>query len=124
MQLSKRERQIMDVVYRLGAASSSQIQQGIPDAPGSSSVRTLVARLEAKGFLKHKEEGRRFVYVPIVPRSKARRNALTHLVRTFFNGSVAETLSALIDTNHGRIPDDEIERMRDMIERARRRRSP
>ncbi len=123
MQLSKRERQIMDVVYRLGAATSSQIQQGIPDAPGSSSVRTLVARLESKGWLKHKQEGRRFVYVPTVPRSKARRNALTHLVRVFFDGSVAETFSALIDSNQGRIPDDEIERMRGMIERARRRRS-
>ena len=124
MQLSKRERQIMDVVYRLGAASVSQIQQGIPDAPGSSSVRTLLARLEDKGWLRHKQEGRRFVYVPTVPRSKARRNALMHLVRVFFDGSVSETLLDLIDANRGRIPKDELDRMREMIEQARRRRSP
>jgi predicted transcriptional regulator len=124
MHLTKRERQIMDVVYRLGSASASQIQDGLPDAPGSSSVRTLVARLETKGWLKHVQDGRRFVYAPIVPRSKARRNALMHLVRVFFDGSVSETLSTLIDANSGRISDDEIVRMRKMIEQARRRRSP
>jgi predicted transcriptional regulator len=123
MQLTKRERQIMDVVYKLGAASASQIQEGIPEAPGSSSVRTLIARLEAKGWLKHTQEGRRFVYLPTVPRAKARRNALAHLVRVFFDGSVSETLSTLIEANRGRIPEEEIDRMREMIEEARRRRS-
>ena len=124
MQLTKRERQIMDVVYRLGAASASEIQDGIPDAPGHSSVRTLLTRLEAKGWLKHKQDGRRFVYLPTVARAKARRNALAHLVRVFFDGSVSETLSALIEANEGRIPQEEIDRMSAMIERARRRRSP
>ena len=124
MQLTKRERQIMDVVYRLGAASASQIQDGIPEAPGDSSVRTLLARLETKGWLKHTQEGRRFVYVPTVPRAKVRRNALTHLVRVFFDGSVSETFSTLIELNRGRIQEEEIDRMQKMIEQARRRRSP
>src|SRR5512134_3559995 len=93
--LTKRERQIMDVLYRLGRATAAEIVDGLLGAPGYSTVRTQLRVLERKGHVKHEEEGLRYVYMPTVPRHSARRSALKHLVDTFFEGSTAKAVTAV-----------------------------
>src|SRR5918996_476764 len=96
-QLSRRERQIMDVIYRLNKATAAEIHERLPDQPTYSTVRAKLRVLEEKGFVRHKEQGPRYLYTPTTPRDKARRSALQHLVDTFFGGSAEQVVAALLD---------------------------
>src|SRR3982751_1211699 len=95
--LSRRERQIMDVVYRHGHASAAEIHEELPEPPCAAAVRTLLRILEEKGHLRHEKDGPRHVYYPTTPRSVAQRSAVRHLIGTFFNGSRAAAIAALVD---------------------------
>ncbi|HEY9230230.1 MAG TPA: BlaI/MecI/CopY family transcriptional regulator, partial [Gemmatimonadaceae bacterium] len=96
-QLSRRERQIMDVIYRRGRATAAEVLQDIPDPPSYSAVRALLRLLEEKGHVHHEQDGPRYVYAPTVNRDRARRSALKHVVRTFFDGSATDAVAALLD---------------------------
>lgn len=117
--VSRRERQILDVLYRLGRATAADIQQALPDPPSYSAVRTLLRILEEKGHVRHTQDGTRYVYLPTVARDSARRSALRHMLNTFFEGSATHAIAALIDEDSKRLSDDDWDRLADMIERAR-----
>lgn len=117
--LTKRERQIMDVLYRLGRATAAQIMAHMPAAPGNSTIRTQLRVLERKGHVRHEEHGLRFVYMPSVPRRAARRTALKHLVDTFFEGSTAKAVAALLGGEASRVSDEELRRIADLVRAAR-----
>jgi predicted transcriptional regulator len=117
--LTKRERQIMDRLYKLGRATANEILEGLSGEPSSSTVRTQLRVLEAKGFVRHEEEGLRYVYLPTVPRHAARRSALKHLVETFFDGSNAKVVAALLGGEGARVTDEELDRIVALIKNAR-----
>jgi len=117
--LSRRERQIMDVVYRLGRAAVGDVLERIPDPPSYSAVRALMRILEEKGHLTHEQDGPRYVYLPTVPADTAQRSALTHLVRTFFQGSTGAAVAALLDLDDGTLSEPELDRLSRLIEQAR-----
>ena len=102
--LGKRERQLMDVVYRLGRASVAEVRDGLEEPPTYSAVRGMLRFLEEKGLLRHEQDGLRYVYLPVVAREKARRSALRHLVQTFFAGSTREAAAALLEMDDGLDP--------------------
>jgi predicted transcriptional regulator len=116
--LSRRERQIMDVIYARGQATAAEVTAALPDPPSYSAVRALLRILEQKGHLRHQEDGPRYVFLPTVSRDRARRFALRNLVRTFFDGSPAQAAAALID--QGDLSDDDVARLAALIERARK----
>jgi predicted transcriptional regulator len=118
-QLSRRERQIMDVVYRRGQATAAEILDGIPDPPSYSAVRAMLRVLEDKGHLRHEQDGPRYVYLPTLGRERARRSALQHLVRTFFDGSATQAVAALLDMSDGRLADEEIDRLSRLVDKAK-----
>ncbi len=118
-QLSRRERQIMDVIYRLGRATAQEVRENLPDPPSYSAVRALLRVLEEKGHVKHTQDGPRYVYLPTVPREEARKNALTRLVRTFFDGSAEQAVAALLDMSGEDFTTDELDRLHVLIDRAR-----
>ena len=118
--LSRRERQIMDVLFERGRATAAEVQAGIADPPSYSAVRALLRILEEKGHVRHEQDGPRYVYLPRLDREKARRSALRHVVQTFFEGSTEQAMAALIDENGRRLSDDELRRMGELIERARK----
>jgi predicted transcriptional regulator len=117
--LTKRERQIMDVLYRLGRATAGEIRDALPGTPSDSTVRTQLRVLEGKGHVRHDEQGLRFVYMPTVPRHTARRSALKHLVDTFFDGSNAKVVAALLGGEAARVSDDELDRIADLVRAAK-----
>ena len=117
--LTKRERQIMDVLYRLGRATASEIMAGLAGAPSYSTVRTQLRVLETKGHVRHEEHGLRYVYMPTIPRSAARKSALKHLVDTFFDGSNAKVVAALLGGEAARVTDDELARIAELVRNAR-----
>jgi len=118
--LTKRERQIMDLLYRRGRATASEIRSGLSGAPSDSTVRTQLRVLEEKGHVRHEEHGLRFVYMPTVPRHAARRSALKHLVDTFFDGSHASVVTALLGNDVARLSEDELDRIAGLIASARK----
>jgi BlaI family transcriptional regulator, penicillinase repressor len=118
--LSRRERQIMDVLYQRQRASAAEIRESLPNAPSYSAVRALLRILEAKGHIRHEEKDLRYVYFPTVPRGRVRRKALRHVVDTFFDGSAAQAVAALLDPSTARLSDDELNRISELIERARK----
>ena len=118
--LSRRERQIMDVVYRLGQASAADVLENMPDPPGYSAVRTMLRLLEDKGYLRHDQEGPRYVYLPTLSRDKARQSALKQLVQTFFDNSTEQTVAALLDMSKSEMSAEELERLSELIEKARK----
>ena len=118
--LTKRERQIMDVLYRLGRATAAEIMDGVPGAPGYSTVRTQLRVLERKGHVKHEEQGLRYIYMPTLPRHSARKSALKHLVDTFFDGSSAKAVAALLGGEASKVSDDDLDRIAEIVEGARR----
>ncbi len=118
--LSRRERQIMDVLYRLGRGTAADVRDRLPGSPSDSTVRTQLRVLEEKGQVRHEEEGLRYVYFPRVPRHAARRTALRHLVETFFDGSPAQVVSALLGGDASRLSDEELDRIAGLIDAARR----
>ncbi len=118
--LSRRERQIMDVVYQHGRATASEIHQAIPDPPSYSAVRATLRVLEDKGHLKHEEEALRYVYLPTLTPERARRSALRHVVDTFFNGSVEQVVAALVDRSAIQVSKEDLDRISALIEQARK----
>ncbi len=118
-QLTRRERQIMDALYRLGRATASEIMQAMSGAPGYSTVRTQLRVLETKGHVRHEEVGLRYVYFPTVPRHSARRSALKHLVDTFYDGSNAKAVAALLGGEAARVTDDDLDRIEALVRDAR-----
>jgi len=120
--LTRREREIMDVLLELGdEASAEEIREKLPDPPSYSAVRAMLAKLEGKGIIRHKEKGLRYVYSPTTPRSAARRSALQRLVRVFFGGSPGDALTALLDAEEWS-PED-LESMSRRIDRLKKERS-
>ena len=119
--LTKRERQIMDALYRLGRATAAEVMETVPGAPSYSTVRTQLRVLESKGHVRHEEHGLRYVYMPTVPRHTARKSALKHLVDTFFDGSHAKVVAALLGGEAARISDDELTRIAELVNNATRR---
>ncbi len=118
--LSRRERQIMDVIYRLGSATAQEVRDNLPDPPSYSAVRALLRVLEDKGHAVHRAAGPRYVYLPTVPREEARETALRQIVRTFFDGSPPEAVAALLDLSSDDLSDDELDRLQTLIDRARK----
>jgi len=118
--LSRRERQIMDILYQRGKLSAAEVRQAMADAPGYSAVRAMLRILEEKGHVKHQAEGMKYVYAPTVARDKAKRSAVKHLLDTFFADSTAQIVAALLDVSSTRLTREELDRMSEMIEKAKR----
>jgi predicted transcriptional regulator len=117
--LTRRERQIMDLLFRLGRATAEEVQQQLSGRPSYSTVRTQLRVLEQKGHVRHEEDGRRFVYMPVARRQAVRRSALRHVVDTFFDGSVEKVVAALLGGEAARVSEEELERIRRMVTRAK-----
>src|SRR3954451_15816622 len=117
--LSRRERQIMDILYRRGRATANEVMADLPGDPSDSTVRTQLRVLETKGHVRHEEEGLRYVYLPTVPRHSARRSALKPLVDTFFDGSTAKAVAALLGGEGARVSDEELQRIAELVRNAR-----
>jgi predicted transcriptional regulator len=118
--LTKRERQIMDALYRLGRATAGEIMDALTGAPSYSTVRTQLRVLEAKGHVRHEEHGLRYIYMPIVPRRSARRSALKHLVETFFDGSSANVVAAVLGGEGHRLSSEDLDRIAKLVSNARK----
>ena len=120
LELSRRERQIVDVLYRLGRATAAEITANLPDPPTSTAVRTTLRILEDKGYLKHELDGVRFIYMPRQPRELAKKSALSHVVSTFFNGSPEQAMATLIDLSPDKLREQDLDRMQQLIDLARK----
>ena len=120
LDLSRRERQIMDAIYRLESATVSDVMTEMPDPPSYSAVRAMIGKLEAKGYLEHRQEGPRYLYLATVPRQEARESALERLVRTFFDGSTERAVTALLDRSAGEMSDAELDRLSMLIQDAKK----
>jgi predicted transcriptional regulator len=118
--LSRRERQIMEILFQRGKASASEVREAMADAPGYSAVRAMLRVLEEKGHVRHQEEGLKYVYLPTVAKDKAKRAAVKHLLETFFNGSPEQIVAALLDVSSTDLTHAELDRMAAMIEKARK----
>lgn len=118
--LSRRERQIMDIIYARGEATALDVTEAMADAPSHSAVRALLRILEEKGVLKHREEGKRYVFLPVEPRDKASRSALQQVVQTFFSGSLSNAVAALVDGRE-KISPEELKRLEAIIKEAKKR---
>jgi predicted transcriptional regulator len=117
--LSRRERQIMDRLYELGRATAAEVMKGLPGEPSDSTVRTQLRVLEAKGHVRHEEDGQKYVYLPVVPRRVVRKSALKHVVNTFFDGSVEKVVAALLGPDGGKLSDEELDRIAELVSKAR-----
>jgi predicted transcriptional regulator len=118
--LSRRERQIMDLLYQRGRATASEVQTGLPDPPSYSAVRALLRVLEEKGHVRHEQDGPRYVYLPRVARDRAKRSALRHVVRTFFDGSREQLVAELLDDRSTELSEGELDRLEGLIRQARK----
>jgi BlaI family penicillinase repressor len=119
-QLSRRERQIMEIVYENGRATAAEVREQMADPPSYSAVRAMLRILEEKGHLRHEQDGPRYVFLPTVAREEASETALRRLVRTFFGGSPEGAMAALLDLEGDRLDEAALERLADMIEEAKR----
>ena len=117
--LSRRERLIMDTLYQLGRATAAELMKALPGEPSDSTVRTQLRVLETKGHVRHEEQGLRYVYLPVVPRRVVRKSALKHLVNTFFDGSTEKVVAALLGPDGGRLSDEELDRIAELVAKAR-----
>ncbi|HEX3343644.1 MAG TPA: BlaI/MecI/CopY family transcriptional regulator [Polyangiaceae bacterium] len=118
--LTRREREIMDIVHRRGRATAHDVLADLAEPPSYSAVRALLRLLEERGHVKHVEDGQRYVYTPAVTRGDARRSALAHVVRTFFAGSVEQAVATLVESSRSKLSRDELDRLSEVIERARK----
>ena len=118
--LSKRERQIMEVIYRKKVATAQEVLEEIPDPPGYSTVRSFLTILEEKGFLEHDRKGRRYVYSPTISHNSAVRSTLQNVLRTYFNNSVEDAVSALMEVHGKYLSDDDYDRLIERIEKAKK----
>src|SRR6185312_9053234 len=119
-ELGRRERQIMDVVIRRQRATAAEVLGDLPDPPSYSAVRAMLRILEEKGYLRHEHQGPRYVFLPTLPLEKARRSALKQVVQTFFDGSTEQAVSALLDDSSSKLSDEELDRLAQLIEQARK----
>ena len=117
---SRREREIMDIIYQRGQATAAEVMENLADPPSYSAVRALLRVLEEKGNLKHEQMGQRYVFKPTVPRERAKRSALKRMVDVFFNGSTEAAVAALLDISQSRLTTEEWERLAALLERARK----
>ena len=118
--LTRRERQIMDILFRRGRATAAEVMEELPGEPSYSTVRTQLRVLEEKGHVRHEEDGVRFIYMPAVARHAARKSALRHLVETFFDGSSEKAVAALLGGEGSKLSDEQLDRIADLIAKARK----
>ena len=118
--LTRRERQIMDILFRRGRATAAEVMEELPGEPSYSTVRTQLRVLEDKGLVRHEEDGVRFIYMPAVARHAARKSALRHLVETFFDGSSEKAVAALLGGEGSKLSDEQLDRIADLIAKARK----
>jgi BlaI family transcriptional regulator, penicillinase repressor len=118
--LSRRERQVLDVLYQAGRATCAEVQRVMPDPPSYSAVRTFLRILEEKKIVRHEQDGARYIYIPVVEKERARRSALRHMLNTFFGGSVTQAISALLDEDSKHLSEEDWQRLSLMIEEARK----
>jgi BlaI family penicillinase repressor len=117
--LSRRERQIIDILYAHGRATAAEVQVLLPEPPSYSAVRAMLRILEDKGHVRHEQDGPRYVYVPTLARDNAKRSALHHMLKTFFDGSTEQAISALLDSPSSKLSDAELDRLARLIDQAR-----
>lgn len=118
--LSRRERQIMDIVYRLSQATAQEVLDNLPDPPSYSAVRALLRLLEEKGYVRHQQDGPRYVFLPTLARAKAQKSALKQMLQTFFDDSTEQAVAALLDLSRNKLSTEELERLSNLIEAARK----
>jgi predicted transcriptional regulator len=118
--LSRRERQILDILYERGEATAADVQAALPEPPSYSAVRALLRILEEKGHVRHKQDGPRYVYLPTIARDNAKRSALRHVLKTFFDGSAEQAISALLDESSSKLSSAELDRLARLIDTARK----
>jgi len=118
--LSRRERQIMDVIYTCGSATVQDVVDQLSDPPSYSAVRAMLRLLEEKGHLQHKQDGPRYVYQPVVPREQARESAMKQMLRTFFDGSATQAVATLLDLSGSKISREELDRLAELIDQTRK----
>jgi predicted transcriptional regulator len=118
--VSRRERQILDILYQRGQATAADVQAALPEPPSYSAVRALLRILEEKGHVRHQQDGPRYVYVPTLARDNAKRSAMRHMLQTFFDGSAEQAISALLDESSSRMSPAELDRLARLIETARK----
>ncbi len=118
--LSRRERQIMDVLYRLGKATAAEVHGAIPDPPSYSAVRAMLRVLEEKQHIRHEAQDLRYVFMPVIPREKARRSAVRHLLETFFEGSPEQAVATLLDVSARELSAEDLDRLAALVEKAKK----
>lgn len=123
VKLSRREREIMDILYRLGRAGASEVREHLADPPSYSAVRAMLAKLEGKGHIEHEQDGARYVFAPVVAKAEARETAVSKLVRTFFGGSASAAVTGLLGRSVDEMSDEELDHLSEMIDKAKRGRS-
>ncbi len=119
-ELTRREREIMDILHRSGRASAQEVLEAMKKPPSYSAVRALLRLLEERGHVRHVVQGQRYLYVPTVSPSQAKKSALAHVVRTFFSGSVEQTVATLLDGSRAKLTAEELDRLAALVEKARR----
>ena len=118
--LTRRERQIMDILYKRGRATAGEVMEDLPGDPHYSTVRTQLRVLEGKGHVSHEEEGLRYIYMPAIPRRAARKSALRHLVDTFFDGSAEQVVAAVLGGEGSKVSEEELDRIAELVAKARK----
>ena len=119
LNVSRRERQIMEIIYQRGAASAAEVLEAMPDPPSYSAVRAMLRLLEEKGHILHRKEGRKYIFMPKMAREKVSKSALRNVVTTFFDGSVEQVVASLLDLNQKNLSDGDLDRLSDLIDQAR-----
>jgi BlaI family penicillinase repressor len=120
--LSRRERQIMDILYRAGRGTVAEVRSRLPDPPSYSAVRAMLRILEEKGHVRHEHDAARYIFVPMIKRDAAKRSALRHVINTFFEGSASQVMAALVEMSGRGLDQDELARLRQVIDEAKKRR--
>lgn len=118
--LSRRERQIMDILYRAGKATAAEVRSNLPDPPSYSAVRAMLRILEGKGHIRHEQDAARYVFIPTLKRQTAKRSALRHVINTFFDGSASQVMAALVEMSSHGLNEDEVARLRQLIDDAKK----
>jgi predicted transcriptional regulator len=120
LDLSRRERQIIDILYTNGSATAADVQAALPEPPSYSAVRAMLRILEDKGHVRHEQDGPRYVYKPTLPRDNAKKSAMRHMIHTFFDGSAEQAISALLDDQSARLSQEDLDRLASLIAHARK----